>query len=206
VIISYLRHLDTAADGESDRRLQVLILGRYNAGRAKVQPVLDQQWTHLKVTYSTVHSAKGKEADYVIVIDLTAGGFPSGIEDDPLLALAMPTPERFPHAEERRLFYVALTRTRRSVLLLTLTNRESPFLLELIKQRQTTLTTARGERIDITPCPVCRQGRMTRRTNRTTNEDFLGCNRFPKCRHTQRLPASGPASRGRPRHPSQRDE
>lgn len=87
VIISYLRHLDTAAaDGQSDRRLQVLILSRYNAGRVKVQPALDEVWTHLKVTYSTVHSAKGKEADYVIVVDLTAGGFPSGIEDDPLLA------------------------------------------------------------------------------------------------------------------------
>lgn len=48
------------------------------------------------------------------------GGLPSKVEDDPLLALAMPAPERYPHAEERRLFYVALTRTRRSVLLLTL--------------------------------------------------------------------------------------
>lgn len=60
------------------------------------------------------------------------------------------------------------------MLLLTLANRESPFLLELIKQRQTTLTTALGEPIDITPCPVCRQGRMTRRTNRATKEDFPG--------------------------------
>lgn len=77
---------------------------------------------------------------------LTAGGFPSAIEDDPLLTLAMPAAEQFPHAEERRLFYVALTRTRRSVLLLTLTNRESPFLLELIKQRQVALTTAHVNR------------------------------------------------------------
>ncbi len=64
--------------------------------------------------YSTIHSARGKEADYIAVIDVTAGGLPSTIEDDPLLALAMPAAERHRHAEEGRLFYVALTRTRRS--------------------------------------------------------------------------------------------
>jgi len=194
VITSHLRQLETDAAGQDvkpDRRLQVLILGRYNAGRDKIQDALNHKWTHLQVTYSTVHSAKGKEADYVIVIDVTAGAFPSAIQDDPLLSLVMPAPELFPHAEERRLFYVALTRTRRSVLLLTQTNRESPFLLELIKQRYVTLTDADGESVTITPCPACKQGRMVRRTNRGNKQDFMGCSRFPKCRHTSSLATSG---------------
>ena len=42
--------------------------------------------------FSTVHGAKGREADYVIVLDLNDGrwGFPSKIEDDPLLELVLP--------------------------------------------------------------------------------------------------------------------
>lgn len=188
VIGTYLQSLDRALPVPDGRRTEVLILGRYNNGRTKVQAVLNSRWKHLTVTYSTIHSAKGKEADYVVIIGVSAGGLPSKIEDDPLLALAMPAPERYPHAEERRLFYVALTRTRRSVLLLTLINRESPFLLELIKDRWVTLTSANGEPISVEPCPRCQQGRLVRRTNRKTDEDFLGCNRYSKgCRYTRRI-------------------
>lgn len=194
VIIRHLRSLDVPASQPADRPLRVSILGRYNNGRAKVQAVMNRQWTHLQVGYSTIHSAKGKEADYVIIIDVTAGGLPSAIEDDPLLALAMPAAERYPHAEERRLFYVALTRTRRSVLLLTLTRRESPFLLELINDGHVTLTSAAGEPISVTPCPTCKQGRMTRRTNRKTGIDFLGCNRFPRFKHTSNIRAGSTGS------------
>lgn len=188
VLITYLQWLDRSVPAPNGRRMQVLILGRYNSGQAKVQTVLNSPWKQLTVTYSTIHSAKGKEADYVVILGVTAGGLPSKVEDDPLLALAMPAPERYPHAEERRLFYVALTRTRRSVLLLTLINRESPFLLELIKAGQVTLTSASGEPISVQPCPRCQQGRLVRRTNRTTQEDFLGCNRYAKgCKYTRRI-------------------
>ena len=46
----------------------------------------------LRVEFSTVHGAKGREADYVIVLDLNDGrwGFPSKVEDDPLLELVLP--------------------------------------------------------------------------------------------------------------------
>ena len=67
----------------------------------------------LDVTFQTVHSSKGLEADHVIIPGLSRGGFPSTKEDDPLLRLALPEGDDFPHAEERRLFYVALTRARR---------------------------------------------------------------------------------------------
>lgn len=184
-VITYLQHLNTTVPAPPGRRLHVMILGRYRAGRTKVQAALTPgRWKHLQVDYSTIHSAKGKEADYVIIIDLTAGALPSTIEDDPLLTLAMPAPERYPHAEERRLFYVALTRTRRSVLLLTVAGRESPFLLELIKDRKVTLTTPNGAPVSVTPCPKCQQGRLVDRTNRETGRVFAGCNRFPRCRYT----------------------
>jgi DNA helicase-4 len=70
----------------------------------------------------------------VIVTGLTADkyGFPSEIEDDPLLELVLAKPDRFPNAEERRLFYVALTRARHQVHLLVDRSRPSSFALELL--------------------------------------------------------------------------
>jgi DNA helicase-4 len=162
----------------------VFILGRYRRMRGDVQPVLDREWSHLSVRFSTIHGSKGLEADYVVVPGLVAGGFPSKIEDDPLLAVAMPAGDTFLHAEERRLLYVALTRTRRSVLLVSINGRESSFLLELVRDGHVGLETVDGEPIEIIPCR-CGSGRMVRRTGR--NGDFLGCNRFPKCRETRNL-------------------
>jgi DNA helicase-4 len=56
----------------------------------------------------------------------------------------MPEEETFPLAEEGRLFYVALTRARRSVLILTVKNRESPFLRELLDDHHIVLEDSTG--------------------------------------------------------------
>jgi DNA helicase-4 len=71
----------------------------------------------LDVTYKTIHSAKGLEADVVCIINMFPGrfGFPSQMEDDEILALVLPNPETYPNAEERRLMYVAMTRARKEV-------------------------------------------------------------------------------------------
>lgn len=66
------------------------------------------------VTLSTVHSAKGLEFDSVIVMDLYDGRFPSGSS---IAELDQGNPA--PMEEERRLFYVAITRARREVELIT---------------------------------------------------------------------------------------
>lgn len=117
-----------AAAGE---RLSVLVLGRYRRSEAPLREVIGAPWAALDVSFSTVHAAKGRAADLVVIAGLTAGAFPSDRADDPALRLAMPGEDDFPHAEERRLCYVALTRARRRVLLLTVTGRESPFVAEL---------------------------------------------------------------------------
>ncbi|MBT8163197.1 MULTISPECIES: UvrD-helicase domain-containing protein [Arthrobacter] len=165
----------------------VLLLGRYGRVREDVASALDAGYAHLRVEFNTVHASKGKEADYVVVLGLERRGFPSTIEDDPLLQLAMAEPDPYPYAEERRLFYVALTRARRSVLLVTRAGTESAFLLELVRDGVVRIRSVRGD--DITPvvCPKCRKRTMKERAGRYGR--FLGCAGYPICTGTMKSAA-----------------
>lgn len=129
-VAELLRKLDgTPYAGEGAR--SVLILGRYRKDRDRVRESLGARYDTLSVRFATVHAVKGQSADTVIIVGPTRGSFPSLREDDPALGLVMPGVDRFPHAEERRLFYVALTRAKTRVILVTVSGKESPFVLEL---------------------------------------------------------------------------
>ncbi len=87
--------------------------------------------THaIKLDVMTAHRAKGKEADTVIVLDVTTRQFPKVHADNQLYRPFGVTMEDT-LSEERRLFYVAVTRAERRLLLLTETNSESTFIKEL---------------------------------------------------------------------------
>lgn len=160
----------------------VLVLGRYRHDREHFPSGFDRD----RVKFLTVHTSKGLEADHVIVLGLTAEtlGFPSRVEDDPVLQLALPKPESFPHAEERRLFYVALTRARKSVTLVTLAGRESAFLLELIKDHKIPTADEVGQADDVEVCPTCGKGTLVARNGRYGA--FIGCSTFPRCKYTRK--------------------
>jgi DNA helicase IV len=181
------RYLDelSARTTSGDGPVSVDVLGRYSHQR-DVLP--RRRWPNLKVTFRTVHSSKGLEADHVVVPGLTTGryGFPSGIADDPVLDLAMPRPERFPHAEERRLFYVALTRARHEVVLIARSAASSPFVNELDGERVTRIGMD-GHSIE--RCPSCRRGTVVPRRGRYG--PFVGCSMFPACRHTSKSERAG---------------
>lgn len=87
----------------------------------------------LDIRYLTVHKSKGLEADNIIVINVNDDivGFPSQLKDEKILRLVHHSKEKFLYEEERRLFYVALTRTKNNIYLLTQRNKESIFIKEL---------------------------------------------------------------------------
>ena len=67
-----------------------------------------------KIEFLTVHKSKGLEADYVLLLQCNKDtyGFPSRVSDDPALQYVLTASDRFPYGEERRLFYVAITRAK----------------------------------------------------------------------------------------------
>ena len=194
------KHLEMLAAGirkgtiraGSQGKVSVLVLARYRqvlkelAARDSSRAGKPNGWDLLDVRFNTIHGSKGLEADYVIIPGMTKGsyGFPSTIVDDPVLRLAMPHEDAFPQAEERRLFYVALTRAKRAVLLLTVTGKESPFLTELILDHKITVNNVGGPAAAPVPCPKCGKGTLVSRTGPFST--FLGCSSFPSCRHTQK--------------------
>ena len=135
--------------------------------------------------FLTFHRAKGLEADYTVLLDVSEGvyGVPSRIEDDELLNLVIPLPESFPYAEERRLFYVALTRATHGVRVLHNQTKPSRFLAEVEKLAPKAV---RRQELDGSPvklCPKCRLGSLVMKKNGRTG-DFEGCSTYPECHYT----------------------
>ena len=102
----------------------------------------------LRIRFLTVHQSKGLEADYVILLNNREAklGFPAHVKDPPLKAELIKIAEelRLDQAsanEERRLFYVALTRARKQVILLTVDGKESSFIKELRRKFRQDFTT-----------------------------------------------------------------
>lgn len=128
-----LRTLSDQANLEN-KRSSVLLLGRYK----HVAPVglsrFRREFPNLDLSFRTIHSSKGLEADHVVVLNLLRGrtGFPSEMVDDPLLSLVSPDAEPFENAEERRVMYVAMTRARRTLTLMGSASRQSAFVSELM--------------------------------------------------------------------------
>lgn len=174
------------------RKQKVLLLGRYQKDRSYLPMDYDQ--TRLEVEFITVHSSKGLEGDHVILPRVTSEtlGFPSGVADDPVLQLAMPGGDAYESAEERRLFYVALTRARSTVTLVTAAHRESPFITELVKEHRIELRKLNGAVGSEELCPKCGKGFMVQR--RGPYGLFMGCSAFPKCRHKQKVLGGSKAS------------
>ncbi|WP_020585466.1 UvrD-helicase domain-containing protein [Desulfobacter curvatus] len=166
----------------------VYILGRYGFTKPEHFENFKNQYPEYSILFETVHGSKGKEADFVIVVDVNNAkyGFPSKINDDSLLDLVLPSEEPYRFAEERRLFYVALTRTKKHTFVLYDVDARSAFIKEIIgnkgKYHFDAFMTKGAETAppDYGTCPVCKAGKITMRVMRD-GSFFFGCGNYPFC-------------------------
>ena len=127
----------------------------------------------LQMSFMTAHKSKGLQADYIFIINNKRSkmGFPSKMQDATILSLLLEHGEQYPYAEERRLYYVALTRAKKKVFIVTVANQESEFALELKKQYGDQL---KREKFS---CPIC-GGQLLKRTG--PYGEFFGCSNYQK--------------------------
>ena len=124
----------------SENKKNILVLGRCNYDINLVYTGNIEngylEFKDMHIRFLTVHTSKGLESEFVIVLNLSNDilGFPNKIEDDEVLKLFFKNKERYLYAEERRLFYVALTRTKNNVYLMTKKYDESLFVKEIINR------------------------------------------------------------------------
>lgn len=167
------------------KKPSVFVLGRYGFDKDMLPKTFPE---NLKVSFKTIHKSKGLEADYVIIPNVSNEkyGFPSAIKDDPVLGLAMSKADDYEHAEERRLFYVALTRAKFQVTIITTPGKESSFAVELLDNELVHLINKDGETINhFGFCPSCKKGMLVQRTGEYG--EFLSCSRFPACKGKKNL-------------------
>lgn len=93
-----------------------------------------------KIEFLTVHKSKGLEADYVIILQCNKDtyGFPSMISDDPVLSYVLTKSDQYPYGEERRLFYVAITRAKIKTIVLYDQRYPSVFVNEFLHPEKVT--------------------------------------------------------------------
>ena len=127
----------------------------------------------INLQFLTIHKSKGLEADIVIIMNCNSGnlGFPSEISDDPILNLLLSEADQFENGEERRLFYVAMTRAKEKVYFITDVKYKSKFIMEL-----------EGESVDssIRKCPRCKTGNLVNKSGTTNGKDweFDACSNY----------------------------
>jgi len=139
------------------------------------------------VSFLTVHRSKGLEADNVVLLNFENSvlGFPNKIADDPMLEIVLSKADEYIYAEERRLLYVALTRTKNKVCILTNGEKPSEFLTDFpISNNVVYMNEIIKDTDTETLCPKCKTGHLIRRKNEKTGSIFIGCSNYPKCDYT----------------------
>lgn len=179
-----------SAIANADAYVYLLARFGFNLPEPSQLRVLRNKFPELDISASTMHASKGKEADFVVLLGMEKGkhGFPSQKVTHPLLDALLPGCDEYPYAEERRLFYVALTRARFRAYLICDMATASEFVVEILDNKypleldefDTSLTQKFFQLIN---CNRCKTGTMVVREGR--NGKFFGCSHYPLCDHSE---------------------
>ncbi|PTP33157.1 DNA helicase IV [Vibrio splendidus] len=93
----------------------VLLLGRNHYHKPELLEDWKKIFTSIDIKFMTCHGSKGKEADFVIILCVDEGQFPTKKKQLHIDGALTESSDAFPYAEERRLFYVAMTRAKEKV-------------------------------------------------------------------------------------------
>ena len=150
---------------------EILLLGRYKFDInvfKKTDMVIHETrdnkfitYRNRKMRFMTVHQSKGLECDYIILLNCNGGtvGFPSQISDNPVLKYVLSEPDSYAFSEERRVFYVGITRAKIQTWVLYDVNNPSPFVKEFVTTHDSSSNTQFSiPESDL--CPKCKCGRI----------------------------------------------
>lgn len=149
----------------------VLLLGRYNFDiktlkdpDLRIHEIKDRVYVtygQRKINFMTIHQSKGLECDYIILLNCNGGtiGFPSQISDSPVLKYVLSEPDAYAFSEERRVFYVGITRAKKHTWVLYDMNNPSPFVKEFVTTLDPKTTPGAGIP-ESELCPKCHCGRI----------------------------------------------
>ena len=131
----------------------------------------------IKLTFSSMHKAKGITKDIVIILNMNAGsnGMPSLRTSDPLIEMLLSHEDSYPFAEERRLFYVSITRAKEATYVVADRTKPSQFLYEIFDD------IFDGSKM----CPQCQYGEVVERNGKYGK--FYSCsNSRYGCHYTEK--------------------
>lgn len=184
-IEGYLAQFAKKAAERGGKMNRVMILGRRRwenmpaLADCPTVAALSKAYPSLEIVYRTVHSAKGLEADYVIIVGNEAEIFPSEREGDQIIEAVLPTAEAYPFAEERRLFYVAMTRAKHFLLFLYDGERESLFMSELRETAPLDQLRESGREAHFR-CPHCGLGLISKQLSQD-GRPYFACTNTATC-------------------------
>lgn len=147
-----------------DANASIAVMSRYKKHRDAAKQYLKQHGIDInRINFWTFHSSKGLEADHCILLGFSQGrlGFPSKNKEEGIVEALLPVLDQYPNSEERRLFYVALTRAKKQVFLLADPLAPSDFITELLgSQYQINITSDAflNHHRKQFKCPLCSHG------------------------------------------------
>ncbi|MEO1768875.1 UvrD-helicase domain-containing protein [Candidatus Enterococcus ferrettii] len=167
-------------DNAGNEKVEVLFLYRMNKDLEVLNSVkwivkakdgltlTDGKYKNIHIMNKTVHSSKGLQADEVIILNMndSLNGFPNKREDDDLLRYVNNTKDDFEFEEERRLFYVALTRTKNHTYILSDPIKPSVFVEELLDNSKYPAVSHGNQETEVSAhktklkCPKCKVGKL----------------------------------------------